>query len=403
MIVTSQKITLDISNPNTVSIVAKQKDYNSRFLDVTLVGNGSKIEIMPTSTVVINARRKDGQSKAFGGVVNENGTATVPLTYWILELGGSVYCDVSVVDAEGRKLTSTHFVIEVEKATFDGDEITEDENYDVLAQLIEDVNKVKPDLEFDPESENAQSGIAVAQALSGASGVSAIVEEVNAGELDYGIYYINGNEGGYVIFPDKEIDNGTVFVSPYAEMSGKQVTICGVSTDFQLPFIASYVYDEDGNYMDIYDEFVSKTYVDASINGLQKQIDELKNTPTIHTEIELNNNGDLVYSWYRDATTKGDVTKTNDGWSIVGYSKSVSGGMAYTHFVLVGKTQQSVITNATQTESGTLTYNGIVYYYTVKKIVTQYVTDCGKAEQLEETFTDNTTLATKVLDYYYGV
>ena len=407
MIRVIQELKIEVSKPNFIqAIVAKQYDNNSRFLKVTLVNGNEEITVMPTSTVTINAKRKDGESKAFAGEVNNDGTVTVPLTYWMLELDGTVNCDISVVDIEGRKLTTTTFVMSVERASFNGGEISDDENYDILVKLIEDVNKAKPDLEFDPESENAQSGIAVAQALSGASGgsgISAIVEEVNASELDYGVYYIDGNEGGYVILPDKEIDSGTVFVSPYIEISGKQVTICGISTDLQLPIITSYVYGEDGNYMDIYDEFVSKTYIDMVENRLQKQIDELKNTPTIHTEIELNNKGELVYSWYRDATTGGNVTKSNDGWSVVGYSKSASSGVAYTHFAIVGKTQQSVITNATQTESGTLTYNGIVYYYTVKKIATQYVTDYGKALQLEETYTDNNTLATKVLDYYYGV
>jgi hypothetical protein len=235
-------------------------------------------------------------------------------------------------------------------------------------------------------------------------GFTAITEEVNAGDLDYGIYYIDGNNGGSLNVPDDNyFASGTIFVSPDADFGLKQVSILGIEPNLQTPIIVSYFYDEDGNFADIYDEFVSKTYVDASVNILQKQIDELKNTPTIRTEIELNNKGDIVYSWYRDATTGGNVTKTNDGWSIVGYSKSASSGVAYTHFALVGKTQESAAFSGSGNASGTLTYNGIVYYYTVKKIATQYVTDYGKAEQLEETFTDNTTLATKVLDYYFGV
>ena len=133
------------------------------------------------------------------------------------------------------------------------------------------------DKDFNPESENAQSGIAVAQALSGGSGISAIVEEINAGNLDYGIYYIDCNNGGCVNVPDDNYYvDGTIFVSPSADLGGKQVSILGIKPDLQTPIIVSYVYDEDGNYMDIYDEFVSKTYVDASVRGLQKQIDELK-------------------------------------------------------------------------------------------------------------------------------
>ena len=119
-----------------------------------------------------------------------------------------------------------------------------------------------------------QEQIYALSGASGGSGISAIVEEINAGGLDYGIYYIDGNNGGCVNVPDNYYVDGTVFVSPSADLGGKQVTICGISTDY-LPFIVSYVFDEDGNYMDIYDEFVSKTYVDASVRNLQKQIDDL--------------------------------------------------------------------------------------------------------------------------------
>ncbi len=137
------------------------------------------------------------------------------------------------------------------------------------------------DQNYNPESENAQSGIAVAQALKGASGgsgIKVITEEVNAGKLDYGIYYIDGNNGGWVNLPKVAIDTtfsgGMIFVSPNADFGGKQVNVFAISSDV-LPVILTYTFDEDGNYMDIYNEFVSKTYVDAHFTTLQRQIDEL--------------------------------------------------------------------------------------------------------------------------------
>ncbi len=161
-----KKISLEVSKPNLIqAIVAKQYDNNSRFLQVTLMHEGKKIEIAPTSIVIINAKRTDGEEKSFAGEANNDGTATVPLTYWMLELEGEVWCDVSVIDTDGRKLTSTKFDLLVERASCNSDDIADDENYDVLLKLIEDVNKVKPDISYNPESENAQSGKAVAQAL----------------------------------------------------------------------------------------------------------------------------------------------------------------------------------------------------------------------------------------------
>lgn len=181
-----QKISVDVSNPNFFkAIVAKQYDSNSRFLNATLTHNGEKIEVLPTSTVTINARRKYGGEKSFYGVVNDDGTVTVPLTYWMLELEGTVDCDISVIDAEDKKLSTTKFVLEVEKASCKGENIEVDDDCDVVVKLIEDVNELKEkmanvsatDQEYNPTSENAQSGKAVAEALEQFQSVGATTEQ----------------------------------------------------------------------------------------------------------------------------------------------------------------------------------------------------------------------------------
>ena len=112
-----QDITLEVIKPNLFqAIVAKQYDDNSRFLRVTLVNNGEKLEIKKTSTAIINANRVDGECKSFMGEANDDGTATLPLNYWMLTLEGMLYCDVSIIDADSRKLTSTSFTVSVEKS-----------------------------------------------------------------------------------------------------------------------------------------------------------------------------------------------------------------------------------------------------------------------------------------------
>ena len=112
-----QDITLEVIKPNIFqALVAKQYDDNSRFLRVTLVNDGEKIDIQQTSTAVINANRVDGESKSFIGEANDDGTATLPLNYWMLSLEGLLYCDVTIFDTDGRKLTSTSFTVLVEKS-----------------------------------------------------------------------------------------------------------------------------------------------------------------------------------------------------------------------------------------------------------------------------------------------
>ena len=136
-----KEIKLEVSKPNLIqAIVAKQNDCNSRFLKVSLWDEGVVIPLKTSSTVTINAERKDGFSGSWPGEVNDDDTATVPLHSDILALEGNVNCDVSIIDVEGRKLTTTTFVVKVEKAACGSDDIIDNPQYDVLTNLINEVN-----------------------------------------------------------------------------------------------------------------------------------------------------------------------------------------------------------------------------------------------------------------------
>ena len=112
-----KSLTLDVSRQNRIqAVVAKQFDKDSRFLKVQLTEDGASIRVEQSSNVKINALRADNNSKSFDGVVNADGTVTVPITYWMLEIEGRVSCDVSVEDNQGRKLSTLNFTIEVERA-----------------------------------------------------------------------------------------------------------------------------------------------------------------------------------------------------------------------------------------------------------------------------------------------
>lgn len=139
-----KSLSLDVSRQNRIqAVVAKQYDKDSRFLKIQLTDEGEPIVVDLSSVVTINASRADAISKAFAGEVNEDGTVTVPITYWMLELDDKVGCDVSVVDAQGRKLSTLNFTIEVEHSNHSGDDISEDENYDLLVTLLAEVAEAK--------------------------------------------------------------------------------------------------------------------------------------------------------------------------------------------------------------------------------------------------------------------
>lgn len=140
-----KEIEVDVSQLNRfAAIVAKQYDKQSRFLKVTLLDSGERIKVESASTAVINARREDKVAKTFEGTVNADGTVTVPLTYWMLQLDGTVKCDISIITANKTVLSTTLFELEVQEAAApDDSEIEKDDDYGILIQLIADVQAIK--------------------------------------------------------------------------------------------------------------------------------------------------------------------------------------------------------------------------------------------------------------------
>lgn len=140
-----KEIEVDVSQLNRfAAIVAKQYDKQSRFLKVTLLDSGERIKVESASTAVINARREDEVAKTFEGTVNADGTVTVPLTYWMLQLDGTVKCDISIITENKTVLSTTLFELEVQEAAApDDSEIENDDDYGILIQLIADVQAIK--------------------------------------------------------------------------------------------------------------------------------------------------------------------------------------------------------------------------------------------------------------------
>lgn len=213
-----KEVTVDVAKKNQFqAIVAKQNDNNSRFLKVTLCNEGVKIEVPSTATALINAERADNSSKAFAGTVNADGTVTVPLTNWMLELDDVVRCSISVISSDKEKLTSTSFSLDVEAAEYGGSDITENENYDVLITLISDISDVK--LACETATVAANSATDLAQSATICANNAATAAELAANEAKeisnfYGsplvattaasmtqthrVYVYVGNEAGYV-------------------------------------------------------------------------------------------------------------------------------------------------------------------------------------------------------------
>lgn len=194
-----KKISLEVCKSNLFKlIVAKQHDSNSRYLKVTFVDDSKKIDIPSTAEVVISATRSDGETKCFAGEANHDGTATVPLTSWMLELSGTLTVDVSVIASEGSRLTASTFIVEVESTSYDNGDISEDENYDILVKLIEEVKGLQE------SDENGKDGfspiVEVAETENGHS------VKITDAEGEHTFEVANGKDGADGKTPVKGVD-----------------------------------------------------------------------------------------------------------------------------------------------------------------------------------------------------
>lgn len=186
MNIITKDISLDVARENLYQpVIAKQYDQHSRFLKVRLLNEGVPIDVDKSATVIISAERADEQAKSFAGEVNDDGTVTVPITNWMLELDDEVRCDVSVIDIkEQTKLTSTSFTIEVQLAANGNGEISGDPNYDILVKLIGDYQKAKNecDTATNKAKEATDSAIKAAESASKWENVTVTVEMLDASE-----------------------------------------------------------------------------------------------------------------------------------------------------------------------------------------------------------------------------
>lgn len=134
------KLMLDTSRENRVQEpIAVQKDYGSRFLEITFTTLGEFVPIPGTAEVTINATRKDGASKSFSGEVNADGTVQVPITQWMTELDDRVTYTVSAITDKKLSTTPSTFMV---KPSPDTTDIPEEDTpeADLLAEVLANEN-----------------------------------------------------------------------------------------------------------------------------------------------------------------------------------------------------------------------------------------------------------------------
>lgn len=169
----TKEITLDVSRLNRFqSIIAKQNDRDSRYLKVSVADEGNVLIIPSSAKVTITATRPDKLSSSFLGKISEDGKAIVPLSPWMLELDGSLSCEVSIITEESV-LKTTSFFVDVEPDEASGNtDVTQDPNYDILVELIQEV-----------------AGVAAVEKEAISAAVDAYLHEKNIRPLQKGVDY----------------------------------------------------------------------------------------------------------------------------------------------------------------------------------------------------------------------
>lgn len=106
-------LSLDTYRRNKIQpLVIPQHDYGARYIRARITEQGKSVSVASGSVVSIIAKRMaDGQSSAFSGSVNTDGSVLVPITQWMLDApSDDVDCHVAVT-GNGYQYSTTSFVI----------------------------------------------------------------------------------------------------------------------------------------------------------------------------------------------------------------------------------------------------------------------------------------------------
>jgi hypothetical protein len=186
---------------------------------------------------------------------------------------------------------------------------------------------------------------------------------------------------------DALLDNTVTFI-----VDGKPYEIVSVTNGNSVNAPATEPKSENG------------TFIEWQLNGgkvtfpypLENDVELNAMFQSVRNEIEINTAGALV------CTALG--TKTNNETAIYGYYKTSTLAVP----ILIGKTSESIKTSITQSKS-TITYNGETWYF-------QYVNhQIAKENEIKDgvvqpyfigsgsTLSERSTMAKKLLDYYFMV
>lgn len=131
-------LTLDTVRRNNIPpLIVPQGDYGARVIKAKITEQGKPVTVESASAVSIVAERSgDGEALAFSGKVNTDGSVTVPVTQWMLDVPeDDVICHV-VVTGSGYQYSTTSFLIEPQKKANPTEITPDDPRKDVVTEVL---------------------------------------------------------------------------------------------------------------------------------------------------------------------------------------------------------------------------------------------------------------------------
>lgn len=163
-----KQVTLDLADTSTKKyLTAKQNDINSRFLEIVITEELKPKTISADTAVILRGTKPNGKAFLNEGII-VNGKIYIDLSSAITH-AGRAKCDINLTDSKGSISTVT-FYLEITEQPFNENAVVESEEFSALNVALVKVqaviNAYKIDKEYSPTSDNAQSGKAVAAAIS---------------------------------------------------------------------------------------------------------------------------------------------------------------------------------------------------------------------------------------------
>ena len=110
-----QDLILDLNSNSAYPVIsAKQNDVDTRILRIHYTKDGAEYQVSQSNSVALRLRKPDMRLVFNDGVINNDGTVSVTLTYQCLTSAGRAYADLVEFNSSGQMLSTISFIIYIQ-------------------------------------------------------------------------------------------------------------------------------------------------------------------------------------------------------------------------------------------------------------------------------------------------